>query len=57
MVAPEQVEAEALAAAHDLATRLKPRPFRQTRQNARVATARRVQAGLDQDIAAVTVEG
>jgi enoyl-CoA hydratase len=57
VVAPDEVPAAALAAAHDLADRLKPRPFRQTRINSRVATARLVQAGLDDDIAAFTVEG
>ena len=44
-----------LAAAHDLAERLKPIPFRTTRVNARVPTARLIQAGLDADIASFEV--
>jgi len=56
VVAPDQVEATTLAAAHDLADRLKARPFRMTRINARVPTARVIQAGLDADIANFEVE-
>jgi len=51
VVPPDEVEAATLVAAHDLADRLKPLPFRMTRVNARVPTARLIQAGLDADIA------
>jgi enoyl-CoA hydratase len=56
VVAPDDVEAETLAAAHDLADRLRSRAFVLTRENTRVATARTVQAGLDADMAAFEVE-
>jgi enoyl-CoA hydratase len=56
VVAPDDVESEALAAAHDLADRLRSRAFVLTRANARVATARAIQAGLDADMAAFEVE-
>jgi enoyl-CoA hydratase len=55
VVEPDRVAETTLAAAHDLAGRLKPRPFRQTRINARVPTARVVQAGLDADIASFEI--
>ena len=53
---PTTVEAETLAAAHDLADRLRSRAFVLTRENTRVATARAIQAGLDADMAAFEVE-
>jgi enoyl-CoA hydratase len=56
VVAPELVESETLAAAHDLADRLRSRAFVLTRENSRVATARGIQAGLDDDMAAFEIE-
>ena len=56
VVAPEMVEAETLAAAHDLADRLRSRAFVLTRENTRVSTARSIQAGLDADMAAFEIE-
>jgi len=56
VVAPELVESETLAAAHDLADRLRSRAFVLTRENTRVATARAIQAGLDDDMAAFEIE-
>ncbi|MGZ4683443.1 MAG: crotonase/enoyl-CoA hydratase family protein [Acidimicrobiales bacterium] len=56
VVAPELVESETIAAAHDLADRLRSRAFVLTRENTRVATARAIQAGLDADMAAFEVE-
>ncbi len=56
VVAPDEVESATLAAAHDLADRLKSRPFRMTRINTRVPTARIIQAGLDADIANFEVQ-
>jgi enoyl-CoA hydratase len=56
VVAPELVESETLAAAHDLADRLRPRAFVLTRENTRIPTARAIQAGLDDDMAAFEVE-
>src|SRR4051812_3857761 len=56
VVAPELVESETLAAAHDLADRLRSRAFVLTRENTRVPTARTVQAGLDDDMAAFEIE-
>jgi len=56
VVDPDEVGPAARAAAHDLADRLTPRPFRMTRINARVPTARVIQAGLDADIANFEVE-
>ena len=56
VVAPELVESETLAAAHDLADRLRSRAFVLTRANTRVATARAIQAGLDDDMAAFEIE-
>ena len=53
---PRLVEAETMAAAHDLADRLRSRAFVLTRENTRVATARTIQAGLDADMAAFEVE-
>jgi enoyl-CoA hydratase len=52
----EAVEAETIAAAHDLADRLHSRPFVLTRENIRVKTARAIQAGLDADMAAFEIE-
>jgi enoyl-CoA hydratase len=56
VVAPEAVEAETIAAAHELADRLRSRAFVLTRETTRVATARAIQAGLDADLAAFEVE-
>jgi enoyl-CoA hydratase len=56
VVDPDDVEAETLAEAHDLADRLRPRAFVVTRENTRIATARAIQAGLDADLAAFEVE-
>ena len=56
VVAPELVESETMAAAHDLADRLRSRAFVLTRENTRVATARAIQAGLDADMAAFELE-
>ena len=56
VVAPDEVEPATLAAAHDLADRLRARAFVMTRENTRVATARTIQAGLDADMAAFEVE-
>jgi enoyl-CoA hydratase len=56
VVAPELVESETIAAAHDLADRLRERAFVLTRENTRVATARIIQSGLDADMAAFEVE-
>ncbi len=56
VVAPDAVESETLAAAHDLADRLRSRAFVLTRENTRVATARGIQAGLDDDMAAFEIE-
>jgi enoyl-CoA hydratase len=56
VVAPDDVESATLAAAHDLADRLRSRAFVMTRENTRVATARAIQAGLDTDMAAFEVE-
>ena len=56
VVDPEQVESETLAAAHDLADRLRSRAFVLTRENTRVATARAIQTGLDEDMAAFEIE-
>ena len=52
----EEVEAATLAAAHDLADRLRGRAFVLTRENTRVSTARAIQAGLDADMAAFEIE-
>ena len=54
--APDAVEAETMAAAHELADRLRSRAFVLTRENTRVSTARSIQAGLDADMAAFEVE-
>jgi enoyl-CoA hydratase len=51
VVAPESVEIDTVAAAHDLADRLQDLPFRMTRVNTREATARAIRDGLDADIA------
>jgi len=56
VVAPDLVESETMAAAHDLADRLRSRAFVLTRENTRVATARAIQAGLDADMAAFELE-
>jgi enoyl-CoA hydratase len=56
VVDPDLVESETLAAAHDLADRLRSRAFVLTRENTRVATARAIQAGLDEDMAAFEIE-
>ncbi len=56
VVAPELVESETIAAAHDLADRLRSRAFVLTRENSRVPTARAIQAGLDADMDAFEVE-
>jgi len=56
VVAPDDVEAATLTAAHDLADRLRPRAFVLTRENTRVSTARAIQAGLDADLAAFEIE-
>ena len=56
VVAPELVESETIAAAHELADRLRSRAFVLTRENTRVATARAIQAGLDADLAAFEIE-
>ncbi len=56
VVPPDEVEAATLAAAHELADRLRSRAFVLTRETTRVPTARIVQAGLDADMAAFEVE-
>jgi enoyl-CoA hydratase len=56
VVDADSVESETVAAAHDLADRLRERAFVLTRENTRVATARGIQAGLDADMAAFEVE-
>jgi enoyl-CoA hydratase len=56
VVDPESVESETMAAAHDLADRLRERAFVLTRENTRVSTARAIQAGLDEDMAAFEIE-
>ena len=56
VVPPDDVEAATLAAAHDLADRLRGRAFVLTRENTRVSTARSIQAGLDADMAAFEIE-
>ena len=56
MVPPDEVEAATLAAAHELADRLRSRAFVLTRETTRVPIARAVQAGLDADMAAFEVE-
>jgi len=56
VVAPEAVESETIAAAHELADRLRSRAFVLTRETTRVATARAIQAGLDADLAAFEIE-
>ena len=56
VVAPDDVEAETIAAAHELADRLRSRAFVLTRETTRVATARSIQAGLDADMAAFEIE-
>ena len=56
VVAPDAVDAEAVAEAHGLAGRLKSRAFVLTRETSRVPTARIIQAGLDADMAAFEVE-
>src|SRR4051794_39502698 len=56
VIDPDSVESETMAAAHDLADRLRERAFVLTRENSRVATARNIQAGLDADMAAFEVE-
>jgi len=56
VVAPDEVEATALAAGHDLAARLHAAPFVMTRENCRGAIARLMDDALDADMAAFTVE-
>ena len=56
VVAPDAVGPEAIAAAHELADRLRSRAFVLTRETTRVATARSIQAGLDADMAAFEIE-
>jgi len=56
VVPPDEVEAAPLAAAHELADRLRARAFVLTRENTRVPTARAIQAGLDADMAAFEIE-
>jgi enoyl-CoA hydratase len=56
VVPPDEVEAATLAAAHELADRLRARAFVLTRENTRVPTARAIQAGLDADMAAFEIE-
>ena len=55
VVAPDEVEAATLAAAHDLADRLQPAPFVMTRQNTRGETEAGIRAGLDADMAGFEV--
>ena len=56
VVPPDEVEAATVAAAHELAERLRSRAFVLTRENTRVATARAIQSGLDADMAAFEIE-
>jgi enoyl-CoA hydratase len=56
VVAPDAVEAEARAAAHELAERLHAAPFQLTRQNVRLETARRVEASLAADTSGPNAE-
>jgi enoyl-CoA hydratase len=56
VVAPEAVEAETIANAHDLADRLRATAFTLTRANTRDATAQAIRDGLDSDIAAFALE-
>jgi enoyl-CoA hydratase len=56
VVGPDEVEAATLEAAHDLAARLQAVPFAMTRDHLRGATAARIEAALDADINAFTVD-
>ncbi len=56
VVAPDEVEAVAVAIGHDLADRLHAAPFVLTRENCRGAVAQTIDDALDADMAAFTVE-
>jgi len=56
VVAPDAVETETVAAAHELADRLRAPAFVLTRANTRDATAQAIRDGLDADIDAFALE-